>query len=112
MVETELDIGAFKVPIFFFFAIKTASKVGGDSMFKVEISNEIENICCFKVTEYDTDKFKDGNILEVKDLYELEELLNEAEEIDFIDERWDSVRTNLLVRDGVFIINIYHFWID
>lgn len=81
-------------------------------MFKVEISNEIENICYFKVTEYDTDKFKDGNILEVKDLYELEELLNEAEEIDFIDERWDSVRTNLLVRDGIFVINIYHFWID
>ena len=81
-------------------------------MFKVEISNKIENICYFKVTEYDTDKFKDGNILEVKDLYELEELLNEAEEIDFIDEKWDSVRTNLLVHDGVFIINIYHFWID
>ena len=88
-------------------------------MFKVEISNEIENICYFKVTEYDTDKFKDGNILEVKDLYELEELLNEAEEllneaeeIDFIDEKWDSVRTNLLVRDGIFVINIYHFWID
>ena len=53
-----------------------------------------------------------ANILEVKDLYELEELLNEAEEIDFIDERWDSVRTKLLVYDGVFIINIYHFWID
>ena len=53
-----------------------------------------------------------ANILEVKDLYELEELLNEAEEIDFIDERWDSVRTNLLVRDGVFVINIYHFWIN
>ena len=81
-------------------------------MFKVEISNEIENICYFEVTEYDTDKFKDGNILEVKDLYELEELLNEAEEIDFIDEKWDSVRTNLLVHDGVFIINIYHFYIN
>ena len=81
-------------------------------MFKVEISNEIENVCYFEVTEYDTNKFKDGNILEVKDLYELEELLNEAEEIDFIDERWDSVRTNLLVRDGVFVINIYHFRIN
>ena len=81
-------------------------------MFKVEISNKIENICNIKVTEYDTDKFKDGNILEVKDLYELEEILNEAEEIDFIDERWDSVRTNLLVRDGVFVINIYHFRIN
>ena len=80
-------------------------------MFKVEISNEIENICYFEVTEYDTNKFKDGNILEVKDLYELEELLNEAEEIDFIDERWNSVRTNLLIHDGVFIINIYHFYI-
>lgn len=81
-------------------------------MFKVKISNEIENICCFKVTEYDTDKFKDGNILEVKDIYELEELLNEAGEIDFIGERWDSVRTELLVYDGIFVINIYHFWID
>lgn len=27
MVETELDIGTFKVPIFSFFAIKTASIV-------------------------------------------------------------------------------------
>lgn len=81
-------------------------------MFKVEISNEIENICCFKVTEYDTDKFKDGNILEVKDLYELEELLNEAKEIDFIDGCWGSVSTYLLVRDGVFVLSIYPFWIN
>lgn len=81
-------------------------------MFKVEISNEIENICYFKVTEYDTDKFKDGNILEVKDLYELEELLNEAKEIDFIDECCGSVSTYLLVRDGVFVLSIYPFWIN
>ena len=81
-------------------------------MFKVEISNEIENICYFKVTEYDTDKFKDGNVLEVKDLYELEELLNEAKEIDFIDECWGSVSTYLLVRDGVFVLSIYPFWIN
>lgn len=81
-------------------------------MFKVEISNEIENVCYFKVTEYDTDKFKDGNILEVKDLYELEELLNEAEEIDFIDECLGSVSTYLSVRDGIFVLSIYPFWIN
>lgn len=81
-------------------------------MFKVEISNEIENVCYFKLTEHDTDKFKDGNILEVKDLYELEELLNEAEEIDFIDECLGSVSTYLSVRDGVFVLSIYPFWIN
>ena len=75
---------------------------------KCKIRNELKNLeGKLHVFPYDTEKFRDGNVITVNSVKELGDLLSEANLIDIEgDHRWTWVTTDLWVEDDIFVITI------